>query len=79
MQINVKTGLTEHEQCCMDALVLAFHEFSSADRQHPDELRDFTDGIHRLQDILAVRIARREYPKGWPTYPDKIYCNTDKQ
>lgn len=68
MQKNTETGLTEGEQKVMDALVTAFNEFASIDRQHPDEMRDFTDGIHRLQDMLAVRIARREYPKGWPTY-----------
>ena len=68
MEINKETGLTKTEQKTMDALVVAVNEFSSLDRQHPDELRDFVDSIHRLQDILAVRIARRKYPNGWPTY-----------
>lgn len=59
-------GLTESEGRVMDALVEAFNEFSKLERQHPDELRNFVDGIHRCQDVLAVRIARREYPQGWP-------------
>lgn len=65
---DIRTGLTNDEQQVMDALIVAFNRFSSLDRQHPDEVRDFTDGIHVLQNILAVRIARREYPAGWPTY-----------
>jgi len=69
--MNSRTGLSETEQEVMDALLLAYNKFCSLDRQHPDEGRDFTDGIHRLQDILAVRIARREYPEGWPTYSNK--------
>ncbi len=59
-------GLTPEEGEVMDALIKAWNEFAGLERQHPDELRDFTDGIHRCQDLLAVRIARREYPIGWP-------------
>jgi hypothetical protein len=59
-------GLTAGEGEVMDALVAAWNRFSELTHQHPDELRDFADGIHRCQDLLAVRIARREYPKGWP-------------
>lgn len=51
----------------MDHLCAAVNTFSQkCDRQHPDEMRDFVDGIHRCQDALAVRIARRHYPIGWP-------------
>lgn len=51
----------------MDNLIAAFNKFSMLNRQHPDEMRDFVDGIHKCQDILAVRIVRRVYPEGWPT------------
>lgn len=60
-------GLTDQEGRAMDALITAFNEFKKLDSQHPSELSDFTDGIHRCQDLLAVRIARRLYPEGWPT------------
>lgn len=70
-KINMKNivrqdGLTEDEGKVMDSLITAFNEFCKLGRQHPDEIRDFTDGIHKCQDLLAVRIARREYPNGWP-------------
>lgn len=59
-------GLTDEEGVVMDALIASVEAFARLERQHPDELRDFIDGIHRCQDQLAVRICRREYPIGWP-------------
>lgn len=59
-------GLTEQEGVVMDALCDAANAFGRLDRQHPDEERDFCDGIHRCQYALAVRIARRAFPVGWP-------------
>lgn len=59
-------GLTDGEGVVMDALIKAVNAFGSLGRQHPDELRDFVDGIHRCQDTLALRIVRRHYPKAWP-------------
>lgn len=60
-------GLTYEEGKVMDALVAAWNTFVGLERQHPSELKDFNDGIHKCQDLLAVRIARREYPEGWPS------------
>lgn len=60
-------GLTGEEGIVSDALVTAVEAFARLDRQHPDELRDFVDGIHRCQGQLALRIVRRDYPDGWPT------------
>lgn len=60
-------GLTDEEGVAMEALVDAAAAFSGLERQHPDELRDFVDGIHRCQYLLAVRVCRRMHPVGWPT------------
>lgn len=59
-------GLTHDEGVVMDALVRAVNAFARLERQHPSELDEFVDGIHRCQDQLAVRIVRRHYPDGWP-------------
>lgn len=59
-------GLTDAEGVVMDHLIAAVNAMNSLDRQHPDEMRDFVDGIHRCQDALAVRICRRAFPVGWP-------------
>jgi hypothetical protein len=64
--ITREDGLTDAEGKVMDALCDAVNAFGKLDRQHPDEARDFCDGIHRCQDTLALRIARRAFPKGWP-------------
>lgn len=64
------SGLDADERTVMAHLCDAATAFAALDRQHPDELRDFVDGIHRCQDQLAVRVCRRMYPIGWP-------CKTD--
>ena len=58
-------GLTDEEGEVMDALCEAVDAWNELERQHPDEDRDFYDAIHRLQDLLAVRVMRRLYPKAW--------------
>jgi hypothetical protein len=64
-------GLTITEGRVMDALVQAVAAFADLVSTHPSEHRDFVDGIHRCQDVLALRIVRREFPEGWPTYANK--------
>lgn len=67
MEAHVRDdGLTDEEGAVMDALVSAVNSFAKLDSQHPDEARNFTDGIHCCQDQLALRICRRAFPKGWP-------------
>ena len=61
-------GLTDKEGEVMDALGDAVDAFSELEVQHPDEPDEFLSAIHRLQDILAVRVCRRAFPEGWVTY-----------
>lgn len=63
-------GFTEDEGVVADHLCAAVNAFAKLPRQHPDEARDFCDAIRRLQDLMVVRIVRRDYPLGWPTYAD---------
>lgn len=63
-------GLTEQEGKVMDSLVNAWNEFTKLERTHPDECNYFADGINKCQNILAMRILRRDYPEGYPTYKD---------
>jgi len=64
-EIKRLDGLTNAEGEVMDNLIAAWKAYAKLPCQHPDELRDFADPIHRLQDLLTIRIARREYPNGW--------------
>jgi hypothetical protein len=61
-------GLTDEEGKVMDALSDAVEAYSELDVGHPDEPAEFISAIHRLQDLLAVRLCRRLYPEGWVTY-----------
>jgi hypothetical protein len=56
-------GLTQDEREVMDRLMDAFRLFHRLTKEHPDELRDFVDGLHRCQDVLAVRVCRRIYSR----------------
>lgn len=40
--------------------------FLAMPRQHPDELRDFADALHRLQDLVALRVAQAYRPDVFP-------------
>lgn len=64
-KINPKTGLTELEQKCMDSLLDCHKYFFQLEEQHPDDPKDFVIAMHRIQDLLAIRIVRRLYPEGW--------------
>lgn len=67
-EIGNKTGLTEGEQRCMDAICAAWGEFIKLPETHPNEIPAFLESVHRLQELLAIRIVRRDYPEGWPTF-----------
>lgn len=68
MSMDREDGLTEAEGEVMDALCEAVAAFDQLEAQHPSEALDFYGAIHRAQDLLAVRIARRHYPEGWVSY-----------
>lgn len=61
-------GLTDEEGVVMDHIVGAVNQFVRLPVQHPDDTADFVVATHRLQDLLAVRIARRHYPQGWTNH-----------
>ncbi len=58
--------MTEKEHKILNSLVDAFNDFVKLEYQYPDELRDFTDGIHKCQYIIGMRIARKHEPEIFP-------------
>lgn len=58
---------TPQEAKVASIIVEAHNEFMRLVGQegsiHPDEQRDWCDGIHQLQRIIATRIAARSCPK----------------
>jgi hypothetical protein len=61
-----KDGLTEQEGKIMDLLVEAWCEFIKLEKQHSCEINDFSDGIHKCEYVLSMRVLRRDYPEGYP-------------
>ena len=48
----------EQEEKVLKMLADSWNEFIKLESQHPDEQRDFCDGIHKCQSIIAMRFAR---------------------
>jgi len=61
-------GLTPDERAVHEKLMDCLNTFLKLDREHPDELSEFVNAIHQIQGVLCMRVVRRSYPKGWPTY-----------
>lgn len=63
-------GLTPEENSVMDDLVSAWNKFIKLEKQHPCDINEFGDSIHKLQGILAMRPLRRQYPEYWKSYKE---------
>lgn len=63
-----KMGLTKEEQIVHDKLMECFVLYMKLPFEHPEDTREFCYAIHLIQGLLTMRIARRQYPEGWPTY-----------
>ncbi len=50
----------------MDALVEAWNEYIKLEKQHPSDIDEFKNGIHKCQHALIIRVLRREFPEGYP-------------
>ena len=68
---NVNPDYLAKEKELVKKLADIYNEFTELCSQHPNELSDFADGIHRCQYVLAMRMARHHYPDLVPYKPDK--------
>jgi hypothetical protein len=57
---------TADELKVMGSLCEAYRGYAALPKQHPEEMGEFHSAFHRLQDILAIRVARRADPENWP-------------
>lgn len=58
-------GFTEKEAECLYHITQAWNIYVKLEKQHPSELGEFSDSIHRLQYLLGIRVLRRTFPKAW--------------
>ncbi len=66
-----KEGFTPEEEFIMGAIGEAWDKFNALPKTHPDEQRPYLNHIHGLQQLLAMRILRRDYPKMFFTMPEE--------
>lgn len=54
---------TKEEKEIMDLLVKAHNKFIQLERDHPQELNEWINAFHILQNALIYRIVKRDYPE----------------
>jgi hypothetical protein len=67
-EIPTNKGLTDQEKEILFLLADAWNKFQAIEGKHPDDNRDFLDGIHNLQRLIGVRVARRVDVDVWNQY-----------
>lgn len=60
--------MNEQEREIAKLLGEAWNKFLRLEQTHPCHKHDFSDGIHKCQDVLIHRIVQRDYPADFPTY-----------
>ncbi len=63
--VNTPVSLTEEEKEVLYHLKEAWNKFVSLDKNSDDNLNEYRDAIHRCQQIIGVRVARRANPEVW--------------
>jgi len=58
----MKEPFTEEEKIIFDLLVQAHNKFVEMEQMHPDDMREWVDGIHKCQNVLISRVVTRDYP-----------------
>jgi hypothetical protein len=57
-------GFTSEEQIIMDLIIEAHNLYSKLEKQHPSDLQEWSNSLHQLQQLLGMRILRRDiFPK----------------
>ena len=64
-----KRPFTNEEQYIMDLLVKAHNRFALQEQTHPDDMREWVDGLHEMQSVLMQRVVRRDYPDFFSSTP----------
>lgn len=62
---NDHMKLTAEEKNVLQKLVEAFNLYTALDKRSEADNKEFTDAIHRLQQIISLRVARRVDPEVW--------------
>lgn len=58
----MKKPFTEQEEEIMNLLVEAHNKFVEMEQMHPDDMKEWVNGIHKCQNVLKDRVVTRDYP-----------------
>lgn len=61
----MKNPYTEKENEVNLLLVQAHNIFTEMNDMHPDDTREWVDGIHKCQNVLMRRVVIRDYPNAF--------------
>jgi len=66
-EIDILAGvkLTVQEQEILKKLVEAFSLFTNLENRSDADNKEFVDAVHRAQQLIALRVARRINPEVW--------------
>lgn len=62
---NASVKLTKEESQLLQKLGECWNLFCSLDKRSEADNKEFVDSIHRAQQIIALRVARRVDPEVW--------------
>ena len=68
VRLNPDSGLDDLEHEASERLIDFWKAYMALPEQHPDERFQLNVAVHSIQELLAMRIARRMYPNYWPTW-----------
>jgi len=57
--------LTDQEQEILKKLVEAYDLFTNLENRSDADNKEFVDAVHRAQQLIALRVARRVNPEVW--------------
>jgi hypothetical protein len=64
-------GMTEDEANCIYHINHAWSIFCKLPKQHPEDQEEFFRNIHQLQQLMAIRTARRDHIGFWFNQEEK--------
>ncbi len=59
---------TLYEQEVHEDIIKVWNSFIELPQTHPSDIQEFHAALHQLQQIMAMRVVRDNWPKVWPKY-----------
>ena len=69
---EMATLVTKEEFLVLEKISAAYKSFCELEQQHPDDIRDFVNGVHIMQGLIMQRVCRRVDPKKFPSYETEV-------